>query len=353
MWGVGGFIGVDIFFTLSGFLITVLLLQERERAGSISLKGFYLRRALRLLPALIVVLVAAHLVARFCISRYEADITRRTARSIFFYYFNWRLILSPEPPHIPLLHAWSLSVEEQFYLIWPPVLAFLLWLRPRRGLILGFVVMALLASVGWRAWLWHGPDSFGRVYHCTDTRADALLIGCLVGLLTFWGLLPHKRREVFWERASLVALGVLGWYQLNSHHMTDAHLYRGGLTIISLAAGIVLVAVVQSPGSLVGRLLQKRPLVWLGKLSYGLYLWHFPIICWIAPRLFENRHFHPWSHPWRCWILEVGVSVAAAAVSYYGLERPFLRLKTRIGANREPPNAVIAETATTALRRAA
>src|SRR5262249_44592641 len=139
-----GSIGVDIFFVLSGFLITALLLEERQSTGSVNLKQFYLRRALRLLPALVAMLLFCCLYSLAFDKPQDARTTCKDALSVLLYYFNWRLAFDPTPPAVPLLHTWSLSVEEQFYLVWPILVACLLAMKIHRFWIVLFVLAGIV-----------------------------------------------------------------------------------------------------------------------------------------------------------------------------------------------------------------
>jgi len=219
----GGYLGVDIFFVLSGFLITTLLIQEWDRTGGISLRHFYARRALRLLPALALVLVAAAVVAVVAPAvGYESsflapETTEMRWSSIgvvLLYAANWASIYPPSTGFTlgALGHTWSLAIEEQFYLVWPIALRFLL----RRGLgrrqIAALAGMGILVSAFVRALVWQSTGSWIRAYVGSDVRADALLTGCAVGLLATAGLLPRSRRgrQALAGGAAIAAVG-LGW----------------------------------------------------------------------------------------------------------------------------------------------
>jgi peptidoglycan/LPS O-acetylase OafA/YrhL len=321
----GGYIGVDIFFVLSGFLITVLLLEEWDQRGAIRLGTFYFRRALRLLPALLGLLAGCWLYARVFHSRSWADGLLHDTPAALFYVFNWWMIGWPEARATWMLdHAWSLAVEEQFYLLWPPALLGLLQWGVRRSRLALLLLAGIAAAVGWRLVLWQGPGAIVRLYHGTDTRADALLIGCLLGVLTVSGWLPRGR----WLRVLVpIALGVLLWHLGWTTHLGDAWVYRGGLTLVASASAVVLVALLHDEAPVLGRMLASAPLVWVGRLSYGLYLWHWPVFCELHCRLRT-------APPWMKLLLQFGSAFALAALSYYVLERPVLRWKDRLGKQR-------------------
>jgi peptidoglycan/LPS O-acetylase OafA/YrhL len=186
----GGFLGVDIFFVLSGFLITALLLQEWQRTGTIRLGAFYARRALRLLPALFA-LLALVLVAPGLF--YLAAPPWKDAAIAALYATNWVNAFSLRNMAI-LDHTWSLTVEEQFYVLWPPLVPVLLALRVRRRWILSMVLLGISVSTSLRLLLWDGPASIKRLYYGLGTRLDALLVGCLVALLVSSDLIPRPWR---------------------------------------------------------------------------------------------------------------------------------------------------------------
>lgn len=310
----GGFLGVDIFFVLSGFLITSLLVQEFDRTGSISLKGFYLRRALRLGPALAVLIPLACLFAIFAgAQRHE---TLQGAWLTLSYVSNWFYAFGYGSPLDPLGITWSLAIEEQFYLVWPLTLALLLRSGVRRGWILGMLVF-LVALVGvHRFALASNGATVERMYYATDTRADGLLIGCIVGLLLSWGLVRSAPKILASIGAALLALLVL-------FVPGDAALYYfGGFTVVALSVGAIIARLMFSPSRLALALLRHPVLVWIGKVSYGLYLWHWTVIDFTFP-----EHGRPSIVQF---VSAVALSFAFTALSFYLIEKRFLALKDRI-----------------------
>jgi peptidoglycan/LPS O-acetylase OafA/YrhL len=292
----GGFIGVDIFFVLSGFLITRLLLDEHVATGTIRLRRFYGRRALRLLPALALLLaVTAPFVSRAW--------TIATAS----YLANWFLALN-KLGTAPLSHTWSLAIEEQFYVVWPLLLLGLLRAGLSRDAIVRVVIALAALSCLAKILGCIDPDAgtWIRLYHGTDTRADALLIGCAAALLSTgepW--LPH----VAARGVLVIAAGAIAYVTVTSN-LRDLALYRHGeLTLVALASAIVVTQLVARPL----RALELRPLVALGTISYGLYLWHHPIAYLDVPV-----------------VAKVALSLAAAAASYLLVERRALALKRRL-----------------------
>ncbi len=192
----GGFLGVDVFFVVSGFLITALLLIEDGRDGSIALVGFYWRRAVRLLPALVPMLGAYLLYASYA-GVLNRDKVAAVAAALGFVSNWWRILDGSNVPGLG--HLWSLAVEEQFYLLWPA--AVLLLIRRRRfGVAAALVVAAIAASMSWRMLLWSRADDWVLVYIRTDARIDQLLLGALVAVLWFHGRLPSRPAGLAWQK---------------------------------------------------------------------------------------------------------------------------------------------------------
>jgi peptidoglycan/LPS O-acetylase OafA/YrhL len=316
-WFAGGGIGVDVFFVLSGFLITGLLLDERQRLRRIRLGAFYARRALRLLPAL--ALVLAFLILWSFVGGFadqQADELRRGVLFTAVYAANLQVAFLGElSPFSLTAHMWSLSIEEQFYLVWPVVLAVLLWRRIPLRTVLVAVLVAAAGVALWRAYLWSGPADVERVYYGPDTRADALLIGGALALVVALRGLP---------RAPVLA--ALGGLFLAVQVRFDTHLgsfgYEGGYLLTALAAAAVLAGVVGATDGRPARLLGWRPLVAVGRISYGLYLWHWPIYLILNPARLDLSWL-----PLQ--VVRLTVTFAVAALSFVLLEQPALRLGAR------------------------
>lgn len=331
----GGSFGVDVFFVLSGFLITTLLVEEWQRRSAISLRRFYFRRGLRLLPALFALLLVEGIYTHLFRAPAEAASFRREALLAVCYVSNWPALHRTDLP--TLAPTWSLAVEEQFYLIWPIILYGLLRCRlSSRALVWG-VFVAVVAAAGHRALLFadrppHGPERdllIERLYMGLDTRADALLVGCLIGLLVTGNLLPQSKwfRQLVRVEAGLAVSGmayVVG-YSCYNHHL----FYNGGYTLVALMVGAILVCLLTAPPAFATVILSSRLLVGVGRISYALYLFHMPLQYWIAPRQLG------WSLGT---LIVVSISVAFAVLSYYAIERPCLRLKSRLGAHASKPD---------------
>ena len=325
-WAQGGLLGVGIFFTLSGYLITDLLLAQQAATGRLQLVNFWQRRARRLLPALFVMLVVV-ITWVALLQRAQLQALRGAVAAAVGYVSNWWLIAQNSSyfarfaPPTPLGHLWSLAVEEQFYLLWPWLILAGLYLTRRlsqqsrrRWLAAGTLVLAA-ASVGLMIALYHPGYDPTRVYDGTDTRAFALLIGAALAFIRPSREMPKEtsRRERLLldgaGAAGLIVLAALIW-RTNQY---SPFLYRGGMVLLSVATAAVVLAVV-SPAGRLDRLLGWRPLQWLGVRSYGIYLWHYPIIVLTTPASGTENFFRA--------ALQVGASIAAAALSWRLIEEP-------------------------------
>jgi peptidoglycan/LPS O-acetylase OafA/YrhL len=315
-WLPGGFLGVDLFFVLSGYLITSLLLVEWEARNQIDLRRFWLRRARRLLPALVVVVLASLILASI-FARGDLARTRSDVVSSLLYYANWHQIIANHSyfnlmgnPSL-LQHTWSLGVEEQFYIVWPLLLVPGLVLVGRKRLPM-LVIGGIAASAALMWILYTNPNNPSRVYYGTDTRAFLLLMGILLALV--WPRIEGLGRRALpvLELLGIAALigSVLLFLQMEEFNPT---LYQGG----DLAAAFcftVLIAAVAHPRLGIGQALGVAPLRWIGERSYGIYLWHWPIILLVAG---VNARPSP--------AVVVGMAaivVAAAALSYRYVEQP-------------------------------
>ncbi len=330
----GGFLGVDLFFVLSGFLITSLLVEEWQRVGSISLKRFYARRALRLLPAFGTLLVGLY-VLTLVLRPTQVAAFRAEAAVAACYVANWPAL--HQTPMPMLGHTWSLSVEEQFYLLWPLLLYGMLRLRFTPRAITLALGAGILASSVHRCVLFsfhppRGPELWpftARLYMGLDTRADALLIGCLLGMLAACNLLPKSPK--IWRNlgpAAIVAACALGCFVARSS-LDHFQLYYGYFTLLALLFAVILLRLLSAPCRLASSVLESSTLVGIGRISYGLYLYHIPIIEWLEPSRLG------WTAP-VCTLQVAALSFAVAIVSYLAIERPCLRLKSRLRTHSTP-----------------
>ena len=347
-WIPGGFLGVEVFFVISGYLITALLLAEWRQRGRIDLKTFWLRRARRLLPALYVLLVVTLAFAVVFLPGEVAGL-RGDVLAAFGYVTNWYLIFGQESyfeavgrPSL-LQHLWSLAVEEQFYLIWPPILALGLCFgatRLRRRRLLTVVIFGAVASAVAMALLYTPGVDPSRIYYGTDTRATGLLCGAALAFLwspgdqvPSFGGPPSRlklagrgrfRRRWGWTAPLLLdilgfaALGALVWFCLHLGEF-QPFLYRGGFALVGLATTATIMAVVH-PYTLIGaRLLGSAPLRWVGVRSYGIYLWHWPVFMVTRPELDVPFDGLP------LLALRLAATVVLADLSYRYIETPIRR----------------------------
>jgi peptidoglycan/LPS O-acetylase OafA/YrhL len=319
-----GYAGVDIFFTLSGFLITCLLVEEHTMTKRIRFGAFYMRRVLRLVPALVLVLLAYVLFCLLFYQGWERKAGVAGAAVALTYMSNWcrafRLL-----PLGALNHTWSLAVEEQFYLVWPVLLLLVLHLTGSRRRALVAVAGLAAFFVVYRDALTYAGASGERLYNGLDTRADALLIGCCTALIYNTGLVrPGGRGGAAVGVAGGLAFLALLSYFTSGIDCFSRGLFYGGYTLLALCSALVILAV--SCGFYgcrsVSWVLRRPALVWVGKLSYGLYLWHFVML---------NIHVEALANvpPLIVAASAVVLAFVIASASYYWVEKPFLRMKGR------------------------
>jgi peptidoglycan/LPS O-acetylase OafA/YrhL len=318
-WLPGGFLGVDVFFVVSGYLITSLLLVEHDASGGIRLGAFWARRARRLLPAAYL-LIAACLVAGF-FARTGGSL-RGDALASIFYVANWRFVFEHDSyfsqfGRPPLLrHLWSLADEEQFYLLWPVLLVVALRSGARRLLPVLLAGGAIASTVLMWVLYRDGADP-SRVFYGTDTRAAPLLVGALLAFLWRPGSLsdrvtPFLRPAL--DAAGIGALLLVVWAFVDVQD-SGSRVYHGGFLLLAVATAVLLATVVHPLGA-VGRVLALPPLRWLGERSYAIYLWHWPVLAFTRPGI--DLHFSRWG----VLALQSGLTLALSDVSYRFVERP-------------------------------
>ncbi len=332
----GGFMGVDTFFVLSGFLITSLLVGEWRQTLTIKLSAFWARRARRLLPALLLMLLFVALLVGVIVPSGTYPTVRLDALTTLLYVSNWHFILigsnyfDSSSAQSPLIHTWSLAVEEQFYLIWPLVVLAILRFTKTLRVLLAVCCAAALASAIEMLVLYQPIGSNNRLYLGTDTRAQCLFIGAAlaVGLI----MLGQKEQAAgrlkegeLWRPASgpvrslCTTLGVLGsagaiimWATTSTN---SSFPYQGGFFLMGLATSGVILAIIGAPRTMIPRFLALPPIRYTGRISYGLYIWHWPLfICFDASRT------HLTGYP--LFIVRVVVTFAVSALSYHFVERP-------------------------------
>ena len=319
----GGFLGVDVFFVLSGYLITDLLVAQWNRLGHLDLRLFWARRARRLLPALAVVLVVVT-AATAIIEPGQLAALRQALIAAVTYSSNWWQALAHHSyfdqfgPPPPLQHLWSLAIEEQFYLVWPLLLIVVLTTiqSPRIRAATAWLCAALSAVA--MALIYVPGSDPSRVYYGTDTHASALFIGCALALS--WPLrrlqaLPREKTQAV-DALGLAGIGLLGW-AMGHYAGNDSALYPAGMLIVALGAGGLVLAAAGT--GVVSWLLSWAPLRWLGVRSYGIYLWHWPVIALTAAALHQQQ-----SGTW-LWLAEAGLSIGLAAASWRWIEQPIIR----------------------------
>jgi peptidoglycan/LPS O-acetylase OafA/YrhL len=281
----GGFLGVDVFFVLSGFLISSLILREGASRGTFSLSNFWIRRARRLMPALLLLLAAVGGYAAWFASPDELVRLRNHGLATLGYFANWRYISDGTSytdlvsGMSPLRHTWSLAIEEQFYVVFPMVVFAVLFLvrgRIQSGRrVLGTLsVLGIIGSSALMLALFEPGKDPSRVYYGTDTRIHSLLVGVLLGVVTMGALATGERAgRIARGLGALGALAVIATFFVVRE--TDAWLYRGGLLAFAVVVAAVIFAARSSPA--VRSVLESRGLVALGVISYGVYLWHWPV----------------------------------------------------------------------------
>lgn len=316
----GGYLGVDLFFVLSGFLITSILFAEIDRTGRVDLARFWVRRARRLFPALLSLMPAIALYAACFARPDELSGLRADALATLAYVANWRQVLSDKSywdlftAPSPLEHTWSLAIEEQFYVLWPLVVTlFVVVLRlGRRGFLA--VTAALLAGSIAVALLLYDPSSSTRVYFGTDTRAAAILMGAALACVLGPDTVFRERTVRALDGLGLVSLALLGWAWATLDGQ-DPRLYRGGFWVTELLALVLIACGTAGRRSLVGRLLSFRPLAYVGTISYGVYLWHWPIDCVLTPERVDLG-------PAALTTLRIGLAFLVAIPSHRYFEAP-------------------------------
>jgi peptidoglycan/LPS O-acetylase OafA/YrhL len=306
----GGFLGVDLFFVLSGYLITSLLLHEHARNERINFKEFWSRRARRLLPALFALIIVTALLGRYAFDAATAANVRGEAFASLFYVQNWNHLGSASAA---LSHTWSLSIEEQWYLLWPLLLTVLLvWSRRRGHSLLWPIALLIAVSATECALLFRGVGD--RSYYGTDTRAQELLVGAALAVVLFRRARAPSRIIQVAGWFALALLAVM-FYEASSE---SPWLYRGGFLLVALTAAILITALQQSDAGWLGRLFAARPLVAIGLISYGLYLYHYPIYLWLTA---SRTHLTATS----LFLARVAVTGLVGVTSYFLIERPFRR----------------------------
>jgi peptidoglycan/LPS O-acetylase OafA/YrhL len=333
-WLPGGFLGVDLFFVLSGFLITTLLLEEWGRFGTIRLGSFWGRRARRLFPALALMLATVAVYGATLAPPVTRSALRWDGLASLLYVANWRFVFAHQSYFAgfaapsPLRHMWSLAVEEQWYLVWPPTLFVLLRLlrhrvdgRGKLRIVLGLLAVLTSLSIAQMVRLdltTRGAADGSRSYYGTDTHIQVLLIGAMLAVA--WILWPPETAVgrltlgVWWRRAGVhgAVACVVMFFKVAGD---DRWLYRGGFALFAVAGALVVAAVVVPGAGVMARILRTVPLRAVGRISYGLYLWHWPVDVWLNP-----TRLHLSTGP--LFLVRTAVAAAIALASYHLVELP-------------------------------
>jgi peptidoglycan/LPS O-acetylase OafA/YrhL len=325
-WLPGGFLGVDVFFVLSGFLITSLLATEWDARGRIDIGGFYLRRARRLLPALFVMLGTVVLVTSAVapdeLPRLRGDVGAALAYSTNWTQIAWHRSYFEALGRPSLLqHLWSLAVEEQFYLLWPVLLLLCLRFGGRRR-ALWVTGAGIITSTAAMAWWFQPYQDPGPVYYGSHTHAGGLLVGAALALVVTARAAPRAQARARiadssgWLLDALALAGalVVGYFFVRFGYFS-AQLYRGGFLVVAVGAAAVVLAAGR-PGTATSRLLGVAPLRWIGVRSYAIYLWHWPVFMLSRPQLDYPSNGLP------LLVLRVGLTLVLADLSYRFVERP-------------------------------
>jgi peptidoglycan/LPS O-acetylase OafA/YrhL len=318
-YSAGGFLGVTVFFVLSGYLITSLLVSEWEQTHKIDLKQFWIRRAKRLLPAMFLLLITLNIVTPLLRPELIPNLRQDTIAATF-YYSNWHYIFQElsyfeafEKPSL-LTHFWSLAIEEQFYIFWAVIILFFLKIVKSRKAIFTFILIASIVSAVWMTIL-HDPNlDPSRVYYGTDTRIFSLLIGASLAIIA-----PKtpvtKRKKWSFEITATTGLAFF-LFMVFYTNQYDSFVYEGGMAFLSLATAGLVLSLASSPTLIINKILEWKLLKWIGTRSYGIYLWHYPV------NLFMNSNVNTGGMNVFMVVLELTLTFLIAAISYTFVEKP-------------------------------
>jgi peptidoglycan/LPS O-acetylase OafA/YrhL len=309
-------VGVFIFFVLSGFLITRILVNEFDRTGKLDFRNFYARRFLRLMPALWV-LLAIYITASIVRGGPHERACLLSAASAFAYFMNWTRAFKLGPEGA-LGHTWSLSVEEQFYIIMPFLLLILLRLF-RRGSVWKILALMALTSASWRLSLALSGASLARIYNGLDTEAESLLIGGAIAIAPAGHMVPFLNKFRLIPVLCLTAVAIFAsWDQL---------VQTLCWSVISLCTAWLIIVIMETGAKKPFPMMSWLPLVYLGRISYGVYLWHAPIGIWVGRHLSSSSCVVDFA-------VTLGLAFGIAAISSHTIESPMLKLKVHLSADR-------------------
>ncbi|KNX37263.1 hypothetical protein VV01_09085 [Luteipulveratus halotolerans] len=339
-WVQGGYWSVNVFFVVSGYLITGLLLKEYAKWGNIDLVGFYLRRARRLLPALLVMLVVVALVTPRIMDNQTPGTIKGDGIAALFYVANWRMIITGQSyfeqfgSPSPFRHTWTLGIEEQYYLIFPLLLIVLLHVFTRRRswgptIVVGALALASAVVMA----MVNTPGDPSRVYYGTDARMQDILVGAVLALVLHRmgarrvaALSRHRRPlELIGWTAAVATIVWFLWIP------ADGWVFNGGFLLFDVMFVLLVLSVELAPTTSIARVLSTPVVVWVGKLSYGLYLWHWPLFVLLTPER-TGLDTVPLT------VVRFAATFAVSAASYYWIEDPIRRgsLRRRLGPRVSP-----------------
>ncbi len=323
----GAWVSMSVFFALSGFLITAMLCADRERHGRIGLKNFYSRRAVRLLPPLV---LTVGLLAVYAALVYVPDARDRVwgdGAAALFYFADYRFALGHEPLFGYLAQAWSLSVEEQYYVVWSVLMLVSVGMG-RRRIAYAMAIGGIAFAFADRLWILHlhphfTTAVFNRIYYAFDTRADALFVGCLLGLIAtgqhLQGWSPRARAAT--AAVALAAAALMVWIGF-TQPLGTRDLLLWWLPLSEVASVAIILYFIVQPNGLGSRLVGRKPFVLVGNMTYTVYLVHWPVYIALAVTV---THLSYWPNE----ALRLVVIFGIAAFSWYCIEQPLMRWRRR------------------------
>ncbi len=332
----GGFLGVDIFFALSGFLITTLLLEEKLVTGGLSLPRFFMRRGLRLYPALVALVLVSTAFSLLGHKEAGAGRTGMIALSVLGYMANWATMFDSKGWFGGMPHTWSLAIEVHFYILWALIIGWFSSRTPAGSVprllrnLAWCAAGIVILSAGWRAWLAAQGAPWLRMYLGTDTRLDAVSLGSLAAIFRLQHLLSGSgkwfpsagpRRIAVLEVACMITLALLvtltGWRAVTPGMPAFA--------LAGLATALLILTTTLRPDSLFRKALSQPVLTWFGRISYSLYIWHVPASKFVKAEKLKAMGLPPAASE----LIRLAIMIAVALVSYHLIERTFVRLKNR------------------------